>query len=85
MKYICIKTFRSSYGKQYNEGQEISAYEYGKLKYPENFNFKQKEGLGTCKEKGCERVATKDYNGHGHYVCEQHYESLSNYFDEEYK
>jgi hypothetical protein len=46
---------------------------------------KQKEGLGKCKEKGCERVATKDYNGHGHYVCEQHYESLSNYFDEEYK
>ena len=46
---------------------------------------KQKEGLGVCKEKGCERFATRDYNGHGYYVCEQHYESLSNYFDEEYK
>lgn len=46
---------------------------------------KQKEGLGMCKEKGCEKVATRDYNGHGYYVCEQHYESLSNYFDEEYK
>jgi len=45
MKYICIKTFRSAYGKQYNEGQEISSYEYCRLKYPENLNFKQKDAL----------------------------------------
>jgi formylmethanofuran dehydrogenase subunit E len=30
------------------------------------------------------RPATKDYNGHGYMVCEPCYESLSDYFDEEY-
>ena len=40
---------------------------------------------GICKEAGCKRLATKDYNGHGHWVCDEHFESLNNYFDEEYK
>lgn len=42
------------------------------------------KGLGLCME--CKkRNATKDYNGHKHYVCDPCYNSLSNYFDEEYK
>lgn len=43
------------------------------------------KGHGKCKEKNCEKWATIDYNGHGHWVCKGHYESLSNYFDEEYR
>lgn len=42
------------------------------------------KGLGLCLE--CKkRNATKDYNGHKHYVCDPCYNSLSNYFEEEYK
>lgn len=40
---------------------------------------------GFCKEKGCDKKAVIDYNGCGHYVCQSHYDSLSKYFDEEYK
>ena len=40
---------------------------------------------GTCKEKNCTRPATIDYNEHEHWVCQEHYDSLSRYFDEEYK
>ncbi len=39
---------------------------------------------GMCKEKNCKRFAKQDYNGHGHYVCDEHYESLSRHFDDEY-
>jgi hypothetical protein len=45
----------------------------------------QDKGLGICIEKNCKRFAVRDYNGCKHYVCQQHYDSLSNYFDEEYK
>ena len=38
-----------------------------------------------CKERNCENKAVIDYNGHGHFVCEQHYDSLTKYFEEEYK
>ncbi len=38
-----------------------------------------------CIEKGCERPAVSDYNGHGHYVCKMHMDSLSREFDNEYK
>lgn len=41
--------------------------------------------LGICVEKGCERPATSDYNGHGHYVCKQCNDSLNRHFDEEYR
>lgn len=41
--------------------------------------------LGICVEKGCERQATTDYNGHGHYVCKQCNDSLNRHFDEEYR
>lgn len=37
-----------------------------------------------CFEKNCCNNATKDYNGQGYMVCENHFESLNNYFDEEY-
>lgn len=50
----------------------------------ENQNSNVDIGLGICKEKGCENHATKDYNGHGYYVCDYHYEKLNDYFDEEF-
>lgn len=40
--------------------------------------------LGKCLEKNCTMAATIDYNGHGHFVCPEHYRSLSHYFDQEY-
>jgi len=40
---------------------------------------------GICKEKGCNKRATKDYNGHGYWVCDKCFDSLNNYFDENYK
>jgi hypothetical protein len=40
--------------------------------------------LGTCRN--CDKVpATKDYNGHQHYVCDRCYKNLNDYFDEEYR
>ena len=41
--------------------------------------------LGNCLEKNCSEKATKDYNGHKHYVCDYHYRRLNDYFDEEYR
>lgn len=41
--------------------------------------------MGMCVEKGCNQVATIDYNKHGHFVCKKHYDSLNDYFDEEYR
>lgn len=39
---------------------------------------------GVCQE--CKnKTAVRDYNGHGHYVCKDCYNHLSNEFDEEYK
>jgi len=38
-----------------------------------------------CMEKNCVRYAVTDYNGHGHYVCQHHFNKLSDYFDEEYR
>lgn len=35
--------------------------------------------------KYCKRFATHDYNGHGEYVCDYHFEKFSNEFDEDYK
>lgn len=40
---------------------------------------------GLCKEKNCTEKASKDYNGHKHYVCDYHYRKLNDYFDEEYR
>ena len=37
-----------------------------------------------CMELNCTKIATVDYNGHGHMVCESHYDSLTRYFEEEY-
>lgn len=37
-----------------------------------------------CMEPHCINQATKDYNGHNHFVCDYHYEKLNDYFDEEY-
>lgn len=39
---------------------------------------------GICKEEGCTKPATKDYNGHGHFVCDYHHRTLNDHFDEEY-
>ena len=41
--------------------------------------------LGICVEKGCCKGATKDYNGHKHFVCDSCYDHLNNEFDEDYK
>jgi hypothetical protein len=38
-----------------------------------------------CMENGCKSIATIDYNGHGYWVCDKHYISLNNEFDEEYR
>lgn len=38
-----------------------------------------------CVEDGCNSKAVKDYNGHGHFVCENCNRCLNNYFDEEYR
>lgn len=43
------------------------------------------KGHGLCKEKNCNSYATKDYNGHEHWVCDYHYNRLNNEFDEEYR
>ena len=32
--------------------------------------------LGICKEKNCNEFATRDYNGHKHYVCDYHDKKL---------
>lgn len=53
---------------------------YNKQQQPEN----KKPDLGTCHE--CKkREAIKDYNGHGYYVCQPCYDSLTREFGEEYK
>lgn len=55
---------------------------------PNNPQDKPKEvnpDLGICREKNCYEPATKDYNGHQHYVCDRHFEKLNDYFDEEYR
>ncbi|HWY34398.1 MAG TPA: hypothetical protein VNX68_07105 [Nitrosopumilaceae archaeon] len=39
---------------------------------------------GICVENNCKRPAVIDYNEHEHWVCQEHYDSLSRYFDEEY-
>ena len=41
--------------------------------------------LGNCLENNCKEKATKDYNGHEHYVCDYHYEKLNDEFDEDYR
>jgi hypothetical protein len=39
--------------------------------------------MGICKK--CEKEpAIKDYNGHGHYVCDVCYNRLNDYFEQEY-
>lgn len=40
---------------------------------------------GICKERSCNEPATKDYNGHEHWVCDYHYDKLNDEFDEEYR
>ena len=40
---------------------------------------------GNCLENNCKEKATKDYNGHEHYVCDYHYEKLNDEFDEDYR
>lgn len=42
------------------------------------------KGHGICMEKNCNEHATIDYNGHGYWVCDYHYNKLSDEFDEEY-
>lgn len=42
-------------------------------------------GHGKCKEKGCDRWATKDYNGHGHWNCDTCYDRNERYFEDEYR
>jgi len=42
------------------------------------------KGSIVCCEGGCKEIATKDYNGHGHFVCSDHYDKLNDYFDENY-
>lgn len=46
---------------------------------------KPSPNLGKCMERGCYASATRDYNGHRHFVCEDCFESLNKYFDEEYR
>ena len=41
--------------------------------------------IGNCLENNCEEKATKDYNGHKHYVCDYHYRKLNDEFDEDYR
>lgn len=42
-------------------------------------------GHGKCREKGCTKFATTDYNGHGYWVCDRHDERLNEEFEDEYK
>lgn len=42
------------------------------------------QSIGKCVEKNCTKNATKDYNGHKHFVCDDCYDSLTRYFEEEY-
>ena len=44
----------------------------------------QEQAVMHCMEPHCMNPATKDYNGHNHFVCDYHYEKLNDYFDEEY-
>lgn len=38
-----------------------------------------------CVEKNCNDDAVRDYNGHGHWVCDYHDRKLTNEFEEDYK
>jgi len=42
------------------------------------------KGLGLCKHKNCNKFATTDYNGHGHFVCKFHDEVLEREFEDEF-
>ena len=38
-----------------------------------------------CMEDGCMADAVYDYNGHGYWVCERHFDLLNEEFDNEYQ
>lgn len=61
---------------------EVSQYP---IKSPEPPFIDKDMGHGKCVEKGCNKFATTDYNGHGHWVCESCDKCLNDYFDEEYR
>jgi len=39
------------------------------------------KGHGICKEEGCEKFAVIDYNQHGHWNCQYHYDKNTRYFE----
>ena len=39
----------------------------------------------SCAEKNCKHYAVRDYNGCGHWVCEYHFNKLSDEFDDDYR
>ena len=43
------------------------------------------KGHGVCKENGCEKFAVIDYNGHGHWNCQNCYEQNERIFENEYR
>ena len=55
------------------------------INFNNTFPLKETPKHGICKERNCEKEATIDYNQHGHWVCQYHYDKLSDYFDEEYR
>lgn len=42
------------------------------------------KGQGICKEKGCDKFAVIDYNGHGHWNCQSCYDRNERYFEANY-
>lgn len=38
-----------------------------------------------CTAEGCNEISVRDYNGHGDYCCEYHWNKWNDEFDEEYK
>ena len=83
-----LKVKRDYYG--FTESAiQFAAEEYGRqlLLFNNNdaspVNFPD-NNHGICKEKNCLSNAEVDYNGHGHWVCKMHFDSLNDYFDKEY-
>ncbi len=76
---------KNEFGKILNKSE--FSYEYKvetKDKNPFYCNSNEFEVV-KCKEKNCTKNAVIDYNGVLHFVCQDHYDSLTRYFEEEYK
>ena|ERR1035437_3380053 len=83
--YICVDGSKVKFFWEHKGKVIMDTLDYFKISFEKEEIVDIDKGLGICVEKGCKKFATKDYNGHKHYVCDSCYEHLNNEFDEEYK